>query len=1490
MQLNIFYLLQIIFVRLNSLQNASFITATAELPIGLYKSIVSVYKNELFVVGGNLPNGNGSNSVYSLPIQNITNPNGSFDGFSSLGGHPNFTIIQCESQCAVTMNEKIYILQAPQMHASYGLMRLIIYDMQSKSFVPISKYPYQVTPLHPKPEVGLSYYLTKQQCIVSNNSDIFMLHLFDQLAQPGQNLGNKDFQYNLVKYDTINRTWTTGVMLHLSELRDNMGCVLIEDSLYFFGGVYWDWGQSSREATVIEKCLLNNGMCSIIEFMKYQRSNMQVTSVKIINPYSFFGDHITYIFIYGGTTIESQQNMDIFNVSNQQIVANVEQYIGLLTERWFGSALADDLLLFVGGKDIQDANTETKIKFINISPIFAIPEKIHQFQQSCITTYHPSQFIDKYLIDDNSLVWQSSIPNIFLVNGKGNAPFLNISVGYLSKNNAKYLRTMFWSRYEDSYFPFGYGLVINAATISRLTSIDFNNGYITFWAMWNELQLLLGLGDVPGSYQIHEHHMYDIYSMSVGKAGIHVFYSDSCSMTFEVTIGDATRNTFVMDDQIHVQYNLSQATSLNKVIHIKSNDIIGINHTMRILENSTCLLCLNNNDDHCFNCDIGIAISELSTYHTNNNSYSISVETEFKNILFQQPNPLHIYRIVQEVYLIIDMKSNDNETYDHGHDIYPNAKMFITPLYDTDEPTQHTGTFTINFDPDFRIGNDAAQISVDFHQMICQLEYNNIVIDCYEQPIIIPLSMQFKPKSKNNYGITVESNDVHLLNQTFFSFPRRVQTISIDWSAKLFLGEKIAMNVSVLDSDIYQNVSTIVISNANYSIYSTIQITYDYRTTEINHDISDSCAIETPNIGVSEPCSQGIWFRITENVIGEDIYLHVSSEDTHIGTEYVKIFVDDCDIGNEAIGDEITPFVCKPCESGTVGILRNSDCFSCQNINGIQCEGSKNLTISYNYWVTISDNANQIISNFCPAGLCCQNKMGCDYLQNINTNGRNKLCASNRNYTIPLCGGCNDGFSEVFGSNNCKYCKDDNYSYLLFPTMMAFVLILLLLTVDAPPNSEETIDKEITYSTRILVDDIKAIKLCILRPILYFAQAINFVTIQTGIWFYLAPLTKLLSLDILDLVMSSNESKKNNGICFYDGLTSIDKLLWHLFFPTCMFVALGIFFVINICIKFIYKKEIRFLNFGWNTVWSVFIILVGNIVSTMLKTLACSDVDSQFVHFYGGYKQCFGPIWITAAIFVVGIVNLWIVIWFLLYKMDENARDSRRSYLRTITKPFHLKYWYWEIVLTSRRICVAFLVTIQYIDYAVVQCILLVLLIMYGFAQYRNFPFNYNRANIMECLCIFLLIGALIIVIFEFHRTYPTLTSVIMTAIVILPLLLLLAYCILIVVRYINTRKLEKTAPNHNLDNHIRIQKFELRKTGSQRQMMPSQTFRNQSDEKLEVNAIAKVELVGINQTMEENSESQVEAVRSIEIRSKRKNKNDESISELDENGKDCNE
>ena len=86
---------------------------------------------------------------------------------------------------------------------------------------------------------------------------------------------------------------------------------------------------------------------------------------------------------------------------------------------------------------------------------------------------------------------------------------------------------------------------------------------------------------------------------------------------------------------------------------------------------------------------------------------------------------------------------------------------------------------------------------------------------------------------------------------------------------------------------------------------------------------------------------------------------------------------------------------------------------------------------------TFKDKA--LVVSDCPTGYCCQNKFGCNYL-----NEPLSLCAKYRDPSVPLCGACLPGYSEAIGGTNCRKCDGNSIEIFLIP-LIAIILFSIFL-------------------------------------------------------------------------------------------------------------------------------------------------------------------------------------------------------------------------------------------------------------------------------------------------------------------------------------------------------------------------------------------------------------------------------------------------------------
>eukprot|EP01083_Nonionella_stella_P146563 461143_1 len=611
----------------------------------------------------------------------------------------------------------------------------------------------------------------------------------------------------------------------------------------------------------------------------------------------------------------------------------------------------------------------------------------------------------------------------------------------------------------------------------------------------------------------------------------------------------------------------------------------------------------------------------------------------------------------------------------------------------------------------------------DFHSMNCS------------DPLLIPSDMTPKPIHDNNYTISMYSNDVVLSEQSnIHHMSRTIQRLAVNLSKFVYLGEALHLNVSVMDDIITQSTSKLFVSSNDLNIDVIIDIQY-------TNNAQDTCEIESVSTGTSRLCTDGILFhRLKSSMIGSRYEILFHSEDTYLTQDTMQIEIEQCDIGYGLLltpnDDNIDINVpCTPCAPNTINLYPNSRCADCSDVDGIECLGSSDLKIDFNYWMNFDIQSNAFISSYCPSGYCCLQQNGCFY-----DNASVGLCALNRNASIPLCGGCNDGFVEVFGNTNCMKCADNHYEYLLLPIFLALLYVIALAHLNTDSKDPNKNKKEINYTVIFVKDDLEAIKIALLRPLTYLFQCIAVITIQTGYAFYLQPVLELFSMQFV--FINTTDDDGSSGICFTTHLNAIAKEIWYLFHPFAMFVIIFIYYVTYDKLK-LFEWTKRKPNFA-AAFWQTLLICMGAILSKMFKILACRTLDTDVtVHFYAGNVECYGYEWMACAISLLIIVMVWCGIWYYLYGLEPLKRASSKAMTKNITHSYRKECWYWEFVFLTRRILLALIITFNYLNESFTQYTLLTILIIYLVIHLKYQPFKHGRVNYFETICIMLLIFGL---------------------------------------------------------------------------------------------------------------------------------------------------
>eukprot|EP01083_Nonionella_stella_P158863 517521_1 len=360
-----------------------------------------------------------------------------------------------------------------------------------------------------------------------------------------------------------------------------------------------------------------------------------------------------------------------------------------------------------------------------------------------------------------------------------------------------------------------------------------------------------------------------------------------------------------------------------------------------------------------------------------------------------------------------------------------------------------------------------------------------------------------------------------------------------------------------------------------------------------------------------------------------------------------------------------------------------------------------------------------------------------------------------------------------------------NYYYSHFFIAMLYVLFLAHFNTNTETNFDTT-QKELSYAKLFAKDDMEAIKIAILRPMVYLFQAISIITIQTGYTFYLQPL-----IDVFSMQFIIAEYGGNDGLCLTTHLTAIWKLLWYLFFPLAMLIIILTYYIVYEKLSAFQFKRFK-PNFG-SAFWHSILIMLGAFLDKFFKILACRRVDSDAigtVHFYAGSVHCYGGEWVISLITVLLIIMFWFAIWRHLYKMDPKKRNSTKSVTRNLTQSYKPRFWWWEFLLITRRISLAFVITFDYLSESFARYILLSILIFYLTVHVKYSPFKHGRVNYFETFCLVLLILGLTCLGFELQHISPLFVAIILSLVVLIPFCLFVYFVVVLVKTYYKqTRK-----------------------------------------------------------------------------------------------------
>eukprot|EP01084_Bolivina_argentea_P107323 191888_1 len=510
-------------------------------------------------------------------------------------------------------------------------------------------------------------------------------------------------------------------------------------------------------------------------------------------------------------------------------------------------------------------------------------------------------------------------------------------------------------------------------------------------------------------------------------------------------------------------------------------------------------------------------------------------------------------------------------------------------------------------------------------------------------------------------------------------------------------------------------------------------------------------------------CQQGIYIpTIVIDEVNSSYDIRVSETTNQLQTSNVTITVVDCPNG---FGTNQIETQCEQCSDGHFGF--HGQCYGCnqyQNI-GIDCRGGDEIIVDQYYWMNIENTHNSvsIISGVCPDSYCCMQQNGCHFFNN-----KTLLCAPNRDANSILCGKCVDGYSELLFTASCGRCENNHYIWLLYPFLMAFGITYYLLLSDAISVKQKNqrssckcckgdctkffgcckmkfVKLARCFQNRMIKHQtsVTMVKITFLHCITYYQQAISHILLPTNINLNLVSLSEMFNLSIYT---NSNDSYK--GYCFIKGMTAKGEILTG-FIVIFMMIFLLIF--LFIVYGYIYQFSSLLCNRSplfSKTFIAILLLSIGKVLTIMFKLLACQSIDDTLYHLYFGNDECFDFIWWFALFSIWIIVLIFALLSHCLKNTNEHQRQSNENALRPLTVSYKSQFFYWEIIITIRRILIAGL-SIGFGNNNIYSTLILIAILgIFVRLQAKYEPFVIQQANAMEsnlliCLMIILSVSAL---------------------------------------------------------------------------------------------------------------------------------------------------
>ena len=149
------------------------------------------------------------------------------------------------------------------------------------------------------------------------------------------------------------------------------------------------------------------------------------------------------------------------------------------------------------------------------------------------------------------------------------------------------------------------------------------------------------------------------------------------------------------------------------------------------------------------------------------------------------------------------------------------------------------------------------------------------------------------------------------------------------------------------------------------------------------------------------------------------------------------------------------------------------------------------------------------------------------------------------------------------------------------------------------------------------------------------------------------------------------------------------KIMSDLLAPFIVFSLFGTLYVLS---RFIFHKRLRIKRKKVNfqaAACAVFLFIIGKVLDTLFKLIACRRVGSHYVHWYFANEECLGSSWFLSFLTLIAIISAFGGLFVYARRLTDGERADPNHFMFQLCYRFKPQYWYWEYVLFIRRVLIA---------------------------------------------------------------------------------------------------------------------------------------------------------------------------------------------------------